>query len=164
MGKYQKKIRALKKYGEKISCTNKQIKKKSSKLFIRTYVCVKKNLAMKCDRKKNPTCLTGTKKNMHKKIAQPPPLKNLMVRPLTKICGALFLINKHVISHKNVTNSSRKPVKNIAGASHCRKLRTQKERRFKINCVLRVLYLYLLNNVYTTKQEILILEKRLSGV
>ena len=33
LGKYQKKIRALKKYGEKISCTNKQIKKISSKLF-----------------------------------------------------------------------------------------------------------------------------------
>ena len=33
VGQYQKKIRALKKYGEKISCTNKQILKKSSKLF-----------------------------------------------------------------------------------------------------------------------------------
>ena len=38
-------------------------------------VCVKKNLAMKCNRKKNPTCLTGTKKNTHKKIAQPSPQK-----------------------------------------------------------------------------------------
>ena len=72
--KYQKKIRTLKKYGEKISCTNQQSKKKSSKLFIKTYVC-EKNLAMKCVEKKS--CLTGTKKNMHKKIAQPPPLSKI---------------------------------------------------------------------------------------
>ena len=38
LSKYQKTIRAQKKYGEKISCTNKQIKKKSSKLFKVTVV------------------------------------------------------------------------------------------------------------------------------
>ena len=39
-------------------------------------VCVKKNRAMECDRKKNPTCLTGTKKKTcTKKIAKPSPQK-----------------------------------------------------------------------------------------
>ena len=40
-----------------------------------------KNLAMECDGKKNPTCLTGTKKKHAQKKLPNPPLKNLMVRP-----------------------------------------------------------------------------------
>ena len=40
------------------------------------HMCVcEKNLAMECDRKKNPTCLTGMKKKCTKKIAQPSPQK-----------------------------------------------------------------------------------------
>ena len=45
-------------------------------------VCVcEKNLAMECDREKNATCLTGTKKKHAQKKLPNPPLKNLMVRP-----------------------------------------------------------------------------------
>ena len=43
-------------------------------------VC-EKDLAMKCNSKKNPACLTDTKKNIRKKLPNPP-LQNLMVRSL----------------------------------------------------------------------------------
>ena len=43
---------------------------------------VKKILQWNVIENRKPTCLTGTKKNMHKKRLPNPPLKNLMVRPL----------------------------------------------------------------------------------
>ena len=49
---------------------------------LKGHMCVcEKNLAMECDREKNPTCLTGTKKKTCKKKLPSPPLKNLMACP-----------------------------------------------------------------------------------
>ena len=49
---------------------------------LKGHMCVsEKNLAMKCDREKNPTCLIGTKKKTCTKKLSNPPLKNLTVRP-----------------------------------------------------------------------------------
>ena len=52
-----------------------KLKKKSSKLFIRTYVCVKKNLVMKCNRKKKSNVFNWHEKKHAQKNCPTPPQK-----------------------------------------------------------------------------------------